>query len=117
MASSADFYVHRNQIRKRVRIHRSDCGACNHGAGMHRGKIQAGRGDTYDWIPADSYKKAAAQASVYAKRINTKKKNCGLCSPQFEVQPRPNFYNAAYSASFASSMVTIAYAIRERRSP
>jgi hypothetical protein len=78
----AAFFVHWNRIRKRVRIHYADCGACNHGEGMHRGKIDAGRGDTYDWIPAATYAEALKRAAIVASKISTKAGNCGMCSPQ-----------------------------------
>jgi hypothetical protein len=77
------FYVHWNRIVKRVRIHRSACGACNNGKGMHRGKIAAGKGDTYDWIAANTYQGALTTADRFASKIGTKARNCGLCSPQF----------------------------------
>ncbi len=60
----ADFFVHWNVIVRRVRIHRSECGACNNGLGMHQGKIAAGRGETYDWEAANTYKDAQAKAKV-----------------------------------------------------
>lgn len=76
------FFVHWNRIRKRVRIHRAECGACNNGEGMHRGKIAAGRGNTYDWIEAETYDDAVVQAKRLDKPIGTKWGNCGMCSPQ-----------------------------------
>ena len=51
----SEFYVHWNTIVRKIRIHRSKCGACNSGAGMHKGNIAAGRGSTYDWVPANTY--------------------------------------------------------------
>jgi hypothetical protein len=79
----AAFFVHWNSIRKRIRIHRADCGACNNGEGMHRGKIAAGRGNTYDWIKAKSYDEAVFRATGLNMVIGTKWKDCGMCSPQF----------------------------------
>ena len=78
----ADFYVHWNVIVRRVRIHRSECGACNNGRGMHKGKIAAGRGETYDWQAAESYREAQAiaKASPPARR-GAKVADCGLCHP------------------------------------
>lgn len=75
------FFVHWNRIRKRVVVHIPKCGACNDGQGMHRGKIAAGRGDTYDWIAAKSYDDATSVATERSKAIKTKWKNCGMCSP------------------------------------
>ncbi len=77
----AAFFVHWNRIRKRVRVHRANCGACNNGEGMHRGKIDAGRGDTYDWIGAKTYRDALANAETIAARIGAKAGNCGMCNP------------------------------------
>ena len=78
----AEFYVHWNLIRRRVRIHRHDCGACNDGKGMHKGKISAGRGSTYDWIPADTHSeaKSKAKASPPARR-GAAVIDCRLCDP------------------------------------
>jgi hypothetical protein len=78
----ATFFIHWNRIRKRVVIHRPQYGACNNGAGMHRGKIAAGRGDTYDWIKHKSYDDAVFQATGLNVVIGTKWKNCGICHPQ-----------------------------------
>jgi len=80
------FYVHWNTVVRKIKIHRSDCGACKGGAGMHEGRIAAGRGDTYDWIAAPSYEKARTVAGELerAKPILKKgnaKWNCGLCRP------------------------------------
>jgi phosphopantothenate synthetase len=74
--------VHWNLIRRRVRIHRAECGACNDGKGMHKGKIAAGRGKTYDWIPGDTYSqaKAEAKASPPARR-GAAVIDCRLCDP------------------------------------
>lgn len=76
------FFVHWNRIRKRIVIHMPKCGACNDGAGMHRGKIAAGRGDTYDWIKAKSYDDAVARATGLNTVIGTKWKNCRMCHPE-----------------------------------
>jgi hypothetical protein len=85
-ALMASFYVHWNTIVRRLRIHRSECGACKGGAGMHEGKIAAGRGETYDWVPALTYadalavvtnlKRAHPQLDRPGARID-----CGLCHP------------------------------------
>jgi hypothetical protein len=77
----AAFFVHWNRIRKRVRIHHASCGACNHGEGMHRGKIAAGRGDTYDWVAASTYSEASELAKPLASKIGANTGNCGMCSP------------------------------------
>jgi hypothetical protein len=78
----ADFFVHWNLIRHRIRIHRADCGACNYGKGMHKGKIAAGKGKTYDWIAADAYgqAKTKGQASPPARR-GAAVIDCRLCNP------------------------------------
>lgn len=75
------FFVHWNRIRRRVRIHHADCGACNHGEGMHRGRIAAGRGDTYDWVGIDTYTEASNTAHAIALRINANLGDCGMCNP------------------------------------
>jgi hypothetical protein len=82
----AAFYVHWDRIVGEVRIHRSECGACKGGAGMHEGKIGAGRGDTYDWEQADTYPEA--RSIVEALKQSRPQLNrpgaridCGLCHP------------------------------------
>jgi len=82
---SADYFVFWNTIVKRVRIHRADCGACNNGRGMHQGRIEAGRGATYDWEPATSYAEAKEVVAglMRSKPVLKKSKRieCGLCHP------------------------------------
>lgn len=82
---SAEYFVFWNTIVKRVRIHRAACGACNNGAGMHRGRIEAGRGLTYDWEPAASYSEARALVTALMRTKPVLKKSkrvdCGLCNP------------------------------------
>jgi len=77
------YYVYWNAIRKRIRIHRAECGACNNGKGMHHGKIAAGRGLTYNWVSANSYKQARTLAILHAAKVGADVINCGLCKPQF----------------------------------
>jgi hypothetical protein len=78
-----EFFVHWNRIKKSVRIHRAECGACNRGQGMHLGKIAAGRGHTYDWIGFETYEGALPAARKLATQIGSRKRiGCGLCSPQ-----------------------------------
>lgn len=79
------FYVFCDLIVKRVRIHRSYCGACNYGKGMHRGKIKAGRGVTYFWEPAQTYSRARRIADRFDRmgwRKPDDRLNCGLCRPE-----------------------------------
>lgn len=81
------FYVHWNTIVRKIRIHRSECNACKGGAGMHEGRIAAGRGQTYDWEPAKTYAEALAlidnlklsypQLDRPGARVD-----CGLCHPE-----------------------------------
>lgn len=82
----AAFYVHWNTIVRKVRIHRSECGACKGGAGMHEGKIDAGRGDTYGWEPADTYAGALSVVETLKRskpQLNRlgARTDCGLCHP------------------------------------
>lgn len=78
----SEFFVHWNSIRKRVRIHRAECGACNHGEGMHRGKIAAGRGVTYDWVGFEAYAGALGFARKRSVEVGaTARLDCGLCNP------------------------------------
>nr|WP_295111886.1 hypothetical protein [uncultured Caulobacter sp.] len=81
-----DFYIHWNIITHKLRIHRGKCGACKDGRGMHEGKIEAGRGLTYDWVEAETYIDAAAQAADLIRRYPqlrkfSDKRDCGLCHP------------------------------------
>jgi hypothetical protein len=83
------YFVHWNTIVKRVRIHRSECGACNGGKGMHKGKIKAGRGLTYDWVPAKTYAEACEVVGALKISKPALKKysrtECGLCRPSRQI--------------------------------
>jgi hypothetical protein len=81
-----DFYVHWNTVVRKIKIHRSECGACKGGAGMHEGRIDAGRGETYNWIEAKTYGDARAIAEELERNKPILKKgrakwDCGLCRP------------------------------------
>jgi hypothetical protein len=82
----SEFYVHWNTIVRKLRIHRGVCGACNYGQGMHKGKIKAGRGSTYDWEAADSYAHACEIVEALKRSKPVLKKStkieCGLCHPR-----------------------------------
>ena len=80
------YYVHWNTVVRKIKIHRSECGACNNGAGMHKGRIDAGRGETYDWVKAQDYNGAlrVAEDLQFKKPILKRgagKWDCGLCRP------------------------------------
>ncbi len=81
----AAFFVHWNTVVRRLRIHRSECGACKGGKGMHEGRIAAGRGDTYDWEPAATYPEALAVIDKLKRIHPTLNRfgsiDCGLCYP------------------------------------
>lgn len=82
----APFFVFWNTVVRKTKVHRASCGACKNGQGMHEGRIQAGKGDTYDWVPAASYAEAAAIAASLkrSKPILASQKSsieCGLCRP------------------------------------
>lgn len=79
----AGYYVYWNTIRKRVQIHKAKCGACKDGEGMHKGTRASGRGDTYDWIAAESYQQASALATTSPPaKAGATIKDCGHCRPQ-----------------------------------
>lgn len=80
------FYVHWNTVVRKIKIHRSECGACKGGTGMHEGRIDAGRGDTYDWVAAATYEQAHTVAAELERTKPILKKgrakwDCGLCRP------------------------------------
>jgi phosphopantothenate synthetase len=81
------FYVHWNSIVRKIKIHRSQCGACKGGAGMHEGRIAPGRGETYDWVSAKTYSDACDIAEELQQKKSILKNNrakwdCGLCRPR-----------------------------------
>jgi hypothetical protein len=74
------FYVYWNTIVCKVRIHRSECGACKGGG------INAGRGKTHEWVSAVTYAEALALAADLKRahpQLNRLRGriNCGLCHP------------------------------------
>ena len=76
-----DYYVVCDVPLRRARIHRSSCGACNDGKGMHRAVITAGR----NWEPAETYAEARAiVGNLEIKGLIKKgdRTNCGLCQPE-----------------------------------
>lgn len=76
----AEYFVFCDRVLKHIRIHKAACGACKNGKGMHGGKIEAGRGDTYVWIPAPTYKEAHTIAEALPSAKNGGEvKDCGLC--------------------------------------
>ena len=58
----AKFYVYWNAVVRKIKIHRSECGACKGGKGMHEGKIGEARGTADDWEKAKTYQEARAIA-------------------------------------------------------
>lgn len=54
----ANFYVYWNAVVRKIKIHRSECGACKGGKGMHEGKIGEARGKTDGWDSAETYQEA-----------------------------------------------------------
>lgn len=53
---------------------------------MHEGRIAAGRGETYDWVQADTYAdtRAVVDGLRRAKPILNRQRepvDCGLCKP------------------------------------
>jgi hypothetical protein len=81
-----DYWVFWDEIGGRIRIHRAKCGACKYGTGMHKGKIDEGRGSAYDWEPADTYADACEIVADLKHRRPILKKSaqtdCGQCHPE-----------------------------------
>ena len=78
----AEFFVYWNAVVKKIRIHRSACGACKGGAGMHQGRIGERRGSTDGWEPAATYAEAVAISSrIQRERPALRRADCGLCHP------------------------------------
>jgi hypothetical protein len=83
----AKFHVYWNAVVRKIKIHRSECGACKGGKGMHEGKIGEARGITDVWEHAETYRDARAIAESL-RRTKTRLSNpkgdvdCGLCRPQ-----------------------------------
>jgi hypothetical protein len=82
--SEMPYWVYWDRIVRRVRIHRSECGACKGGQGMHRGAMCDGRGTDYDWEPAETYG-AALRIVRQLERKGIRRRGdpmiCGLCHP------------------------------------
>jgi hypothetical protein len=75
------FWVYWDSKTARVRIHLTDCGACQNGNGMHSDDHELGK--VYGWEPADSYSEAKAIAHQKQHEFeNEGPINCGLCHPQ-----------------------------------
>jgi hypothetical protein len=75
------FWVYWDSKTARVRIHLTDCGACQNGNSMHTDDLELEK--AYGWEPADSYPEA--EAIAHQKQLEFGKDgpiNCGLCHPQ-----------------------------------
>jgi hypothetical protein len=79
-----DYFVFWDVIVGRIRIHRSDCGACEYGQDMHEWSRGAST-PTCDWEPADTYAKASEIAATVKRRKAFEKSvqtDCDLCHPE-----------------------------------
>ncbi|MBX3490239.1 hypothetical protein [Parvibaculum sp.] len=70
--NSAPFWVYRNSVVRRARLHRAACTYCNDGAGMHR----VGSRYNDEWRPFASERDAKA---FLASTGYDDAKNCGVC--------------------------------------
>jgi hypothetical protein len=70
------YRVYANAVLKKAVIHRDECGSCNHGNGVHRGKGKANS----CWLPVPklpplSFDKAKAVAKATGFEVS----ECGHC--------------------------------------
>jgi hypothetical protein len=75
------FWVHWDKPDGRISIHRADCRWCNDGKGMHQ-KTAIRRGETHDWVSANSYAEAWTVAKALDLAAKVQIKDCGHCHPQ-----------------------------------
>jgi hypothetical protein len=70
------YWVFVSKPTKRVLMHKTTCGACKGGLGMH-GHQQ----DEVEWKGFPTRTDAWAYATTYAARLGVSAKACGLCKP------------------------------------
>ena len=73
---STEFYVYENKSNNRARVHKADCGFCNHGEGSRRRrKSKSSGGGNVRWRgPFD------AREAAFSEMENLGKKDIGACS-------------------------------------
>jgi hypothetical protein len=75
------FWIYWDKKTKRVRIHLTNCGACQAGYGMHTDDREFGI--AYGWEGANAYATALEFARQKQDEFRSEDSlNCGLCHPQ-----------------------------------
>lgn len=76
MQEHLEFWVFIDKPTKKAKIHRTGCGACKRGRGMH-----GHRQSQCWWKGFDTYTTAWEYANQEAMKMRTISSGCGLCKP------------------------------------